>query len=174
MWGIEQRVVDEEGAPLAVGTVGELHVRGHGVMLGYFGRPDATEAVIDSAGWFATGDLASIDEDGFVKIVDRKKDMIIRNGHNVYPSDIETVLSEHPAVQLSAVIGVPDDKVGEEIAAIVMLKPGADATGEEITEFVKARVGRQNYPRIVRVVDDLPLGPTGKVLKRAIDLSFVG
>jgi long-chain acyl-CoA synthetase len=152
LWGIEQRVVDEDGAPLAVGSVGELHVRGHGVMLGYFGRPDATAAVIDSAGWFATGDLASIDEDGFVKIVDRKKDLIIRNGHNVYPSDVETVLSEHPAVQLSAVIGVPDDKVGEEIAAIVMLKPGADATGDEITEFVKARVGRQNYPRIVRFV----------------------
>jgi long-chain acyl-CoA synthetase len=174
LWGIEQRVVSDDGTPLAVGEVGELQVRGHGVMSGYFGRPDATEAVIDSHGWFATGDLASIDEDGFVKIVDRKKDLIIRNGHNVYPSDIETVLSEHPAVQLSAVIGVPDDKVGEEVAAIVMLKPGADATGDEITEFVKERVGRQCYPRIVRIVDDLPLGPTGKVLKRAIDLSSVG
>jgi long-chain acyl-CoA synthetase len=174
VWGIEQRVVDEKGALLPVGTVGELHVRGHGVMSGYFGRPDATEAVIDPDGWFATGDLACIDEDGFVKIVDRKKDLIIRNGHNVYPSDIETVLSDHPAVQLSAVIGVPDDQVGEEVAAIVMLKPGADATGDEITEFVKARVGRHCYPRIVRIVDDLPLGPTGKVLKRAIDLSFVG
>ena len=117
--------------------------------------------------------MASIDEDGFVKIVDRKKDLIIRNGHNVYPSDIETVLSEHPAVQLSAVIGVPDDKVGEEVAAIVMLKPGAYATGEEITEFVKDRMASYNYPRIVRIVDDLPLGPTGKVLKRSIDLSTV-
>src|SRR4029453_11555771 len=113
-----------------VGDVGEIQVRGHGGMLGYFGRPDVTEAVIDSNGWFATGDLACIDEDGFVKIVDRKKDLIIRNGHNVYPSDIEAVLSQHPAVQLSAVIGVPDDKVGEEIAAIVMLKPGADGGGD--------------------------------------------
>ena len=94
-------------------------------------------------------------------------------GHNVYPSDIETVISEHPAVQLSAVIGVPDDKVGEEVAAIVMLKPGAYATGEAITDFVKERVASYNYPRIVRIVDDLPLGPTGKVLKRAIDLSSV-
>jgi long-chain acyl-CoA synthetase len=174
LWGIEQRVVDDGGAPLPAGAVGELHVRGHGVMSGYFGRPHATEAAIDSEGWFATGDLAAIDEDGFVKIVDRKKDLIIRNGHNVYPSDIETVLSEHSAVQLSAVIGVPDDKVGEEVAAIVMLKPGAVATGDEITEFVKERVGRYNYPRIVRIVDDIPLGPTGKVLKRAIDLSSFG
>jgi long-chain acyl-CoA synthetase len=174
VWGVEQRVVDEQGTPVATGTVGELHVRGHGVMSGYFGRPDATRAVIDSAGWFATGDLASVDEDGFVKIVDRKKDLIIRNGHNIYPSDIETVLSQHPAVQLSAVIGVPDDKVGEEVAAVVMLKPGADATDDEIAEFVKEQVGKYNYPRIVRIVDDLPLGPTGKVLKRAIDLSVVG
>ena len=173
LWGIEQRVVDDEGAPLTDGTVGELQVRGHAVMSGYFGRPDATAAAICPDGWFATGDLASIDEDGFVKIVDRKKDLIIRNGHNVYPSDIETVLSEHPAVQLSAVIGVPDDKVGEEVAAIVMLKPGAYATGDEITEFVKERMASYNYPRIVRIVDDLPLGPTGKVLKRSIDLSSV-
>jgi long-chain acyl-CoA synthetase len=144
------------------------------VMSGYFGRPDATAAVIDPDGWFATGDLACIDEDGFAKIVDRKKDLIIRNGHNVYPSDIETVLSEHPAVQLSAVIGIPDEKVGEEVAAIVMLKPGAEATADEIAGFVKQRVAADKYPRIVRIVDDLPLGPTGKVLKRAIDLSSVG
>jgi long-chain acyl-CoA synthetase len=171
LWGIEQRVVSDDGTPLAVGDVGEIQVRGHGVMSGYFGRPEATAAVIDSHGWFSTGDLACIDEDGFVKIVDRKKDLIIRNGHNVYPSDIETVLSEHPAVQLSAVIGVPDDKVGEEVAAVVMLKPGAAATEEEIAGFVKERVAADKYPRIVRIVDDLPLGPTGKVLKRAIDLS---
>jgi long-chain acyl-CoA synthetase len=106
--------------------------------------------------------------------VDRKKDLIIRNGHNVYPSDIETVLSEHPAVQLSAVIGVKDDKVGEEVAAIVMLKPGVEATTDEIAEFVKERMAAYNYPRIVRIVGDLPLGPTGKVLKRAIDQSVLG
>ena len=174
LWGIEQRVVDDEGTPLTLGAVGELQVRGHGVMSGYFGRPDATNAVIDPDGWFSTGDLACIDADGFVTIVDRKKDLIIRNGHNVYPSDLETVLSEHPAVQLSAVIGVPDDKVGEEVAAIVMLKPGAEATEEEIAAFVKQRVAADKYPRIVHIVDTLPLGPTGKVLKRAINLSFVG
>jgi long-chain acyl-CoA synthetase len=174
LWGIEQRVVDDNGTPLAVGAVGEVQVRGHAVMSGYYGRPDATAAVIDPDGWFWTGDLGSIDEDGFLKIVDRKKDLIIRNGHNVYPSDIETVLSEHPAVQLSAVIGVPDDKVGEEVAAIVMLKPGAEATTDEITEFVKERMAANNYPRVVRIVGDLPLGPTGKVLKRAIDQSILG
>lgn len=170
LWGVEQRVVSHDGTPLAVGAVGELQVRGHAVMSGYFGRPDATAAVIDSGGWFATGDLVTIDEDGFVEIVDRKKDIIIRNGHNVYPSDIETVLSEHPAVQLSAVIGVPDDRVGEEVAAIVMLKPGVEVTVDEITRFVKERVAGDKYPRIVRIVDELPLGPTGKVLKRAIEL----
>jgi long-chain acyl-CoA synthetase len=143
-------------------------------MSGYFGRQEATDAVIDSDGWFSTGDLCSIDEDGYVRIVDRKKDLIIRNGHNVYPSDVEAVLSEHPAVGLSAVVGVPDHKVGEEVAAIVMLKPGAEATNAEITEFVKERVASYSYPRIVRIADALPLGPTGKVLKRAIDLSFVG
>jgi long-chain acyl-CoA synthetase len=142
-------------------------------MSGYFGRPEATDAVIDSDGWFSTGDLCSIDEDGYVRIVDRKKDLIIRNGHNVYPSDVEAVLSEHPAVALSAVIGVPDDKVGEEVAAVVMLKPGTEATNEQIAEFVKERVASYSYPRIVRIVGELPLGPTGKVLKRSIDLSFV-
>lgn len=174
LWGIEHRVVDDEGRTLAVGAVGELHVRGHGVMSGYFGRPEATDAVIDSDGWFSTGDLCSIDEDGYVRIVDRKKDLIIRNGHNVYPSDVEAVLSEHPAVGLSAVIGVPDDKVGEEVAAVVMLKPGAEATNEQIAEFVKERVASYSYPRIVQIVGELPLGPTGKVLKRSIDLSLVG
>jgi long-chain acyl-CoA synthetase len=172
LWGIEQRVVGDDGTPLDVGEVGELHVRGHAVMAGYFGRLDATKAVIDSGGWFATGDLASIDEDGFVEIVDRKKDLIIRNGHNVYPSDIETVLSEHPAVQLSAVIGLPDHKVGEEVVAVVMLKPGVEATNDEIAAFVRDRVAADKYPRIVEIVDDLPLGPTGKVLKRAISQSI--
>jgi long-chain acyl-CoA synthetase len=174
MWGIEQRVVDDDGAVLDVGAVGELQVRGHAIMSGYFNRPDATEAAIDPDGWFSTGDLASIDEDGFVKIVDRKKDLIIRNGYNVYPSDVEAVLSQHPAVQLSAVIGVPDDKVGEEVAAIVMLKPGVEASEDEIAAFTKERVAAYKYPRIVRIVSDLPLGPTGKVIKRAIDQSVVG
>jgi long-chain acyl-CoA synthetase len=173
LWGIEQRVTGDDGTLLGVGDVGELHVRGHAVMPGYFCRPDATAAVIDSDGWFATGDMATIDEDGFVQIVDRKKDLIIRNGHNVYPSDIETVLSAHPAVQLSAVVGVADDKVGEEVAAIVMLKPGVEATTDELIEFVKERVAADKYPRIMRIVGDLPLGPTGKVLKRAIDLSVL-
>jgi long-chain acyl-CoA synthetase len=171
LWGIEQRVVGLDGTLLGVGEAGELHVRGHAVMAGYFGRPDATRDVIDEDGWFATGDVVTIDEDGFVEIVDRKKDIIIRNGHNVYPSDIETVLSAHPAVHLSAVIGVPDDRVGEEVAAVVMLKSGAEATADEITAFVKERVAGDKYPRILQIVDELPLGPTGKVLKRAIVLT---
>jgi long-chain acyl-CoA synthetase len=170
LWGIEHKVVGWDGELLPRGVVGELHVRGHAVMSGYYGRPDATAEVIDPDGWFATGDLVTIDEDNFVEIVDRKKDIIIRNGHNVYPSDIETVLSEHPAVQLSAVIGIPDDRVGEEVVAVVMLKPGVEVTADAITRFVKERVAGDKYPRIVRIVEELPLGPSGKVLKRAIEL----
>jgi long-chain acyl-CoA synthetase len=170
LWGIEQRVVGPDGALLGLGQAGELHVRGHAIMAGYFGRPDATGAVIDQDGWFATGDVVTIDEDGFVEIVDRIKDIIIRNGHNVYPSDIETVLSSHPAVHLSAVVGVPDDRVGEEVAAVVVLKAGAEATADELAAFVKERVAGDKYPRILHVVDELPLGATGKVLKRAIKL----
>ena len=171
IWGIEQRLVDTDGRVLSVDEIGEVQVRGHAVMAGYYGRPEVTAAVIDADGWFSTGDLGTIDDDGYLRIVDRKKDLIIRNGHNVYPSDIEMVLSQHPSVSLSAVVGLPNETVGEEVAAVVMLKPGAMATTEELSAYVQERVARNSYPRVIDIVDELPLGPTGKVLKRSIDLS---
>jgi long-chain acyl-CoA synthetase len=138
-------------------------------MKGYFGRDDATAEVMRD-GWFHTGDMATVDDDGYYFIVDRKKDLIIRGGYNVYPREIEEVLYEHPAVREAAVIGVPHDALGEEVAAVVALKPGAAADGDELRAYAKERVAAYKYPRQVFVVDDLPKGPTGKILKREIRL----
>ncbi|HEY6790694.1 MAG TPA: long-chain fatty acid--CoA ligase, partial [Trebonia sp.] len=149
------------------GEIGEIAIRGHNVMKGYWNRPDATAAVTRD-GWFRTGDLARLDEDGFYYIVDRKKDMIIRGGYNVYPREVEEVLYEHPAVLEAAVVGVPHPALGEEVGAAVSLRPGMSATAEELREHVRQRVAAYKYPRHVWLVDELPKGPTGKVLKRAI------
>jgi long-chain acyl-CoA synthetase len=166
--GVEMKVVDDEGADLPAGEVGEIVIRGHNVMKGYWNRPDATaEAIRD--GWFHTGDMAKIDEDGYFFIVDRKKDMIIRGGYNVYPREIEEVLYEHPAVREVAVVGVPHDELGEEVGAAVALKAGAEATPDELRDHVKAQVAAYKYPRLVWLVEDLPKGPTGKILKREIE-----
>jgi long-chain acyl-CoA synthetase len=119
-------------------------------------------------GWFHTGDMATVDEDGYFFIVDRKKDMIIRGGYNVYPREIEEVLYEHPAVSEAAVVGVPDPSMGEEVGAAVVLKPGAEASADEIRAFVKERVAAYKYPRRIWFPDELPKGPTGKILKREI------
>jgi long-chain acyl-CoA synthetase len=171
IWGVEMRVVDDEGRPLPAGEPGEIAIRGHNVMAGYHGRPDATAEVIDADGWLRTGDVARVDEDGYFFIVDRKKDMIIRGGYNVYPREIEEVLHQHPAVLDAAVLGIPDDELGEEVAAAVALKSGAHAEPDELRAFVKERVAAYKYPRTVRIVDELPKGPTGKILKREIDLT---
>jgi long-chain acyl-CoA synthetase len=166
--GVEMKVVDDEGHDLPSGEVGEILISGHNVMKGYWNRPDATaEAIRD--GWFHTGDMAKVDEDGYFFIVDRKKDMIIRGGYNVYPREIEEVLYEHPAVREVAVVGVPHDELGEEVGAAVALKDGADATPDELRQHVKAQVAAYKYPRYVWLVDDLPKGPTGKILKREIE-----
>jgi long-chain acyl-CoA synthetase len=148
--------------------VGEIAIRGHNVMKGYWNRPDATAAAIDADGWFRTGDLARVDDDGYYFIVDRFKDMIIRGGYNVYPREIEEVLYEHPAVREAAVVGVPDDLLGEEVGAAIALAPGAEADAAEIRDFVKERVAGYKYPRRIWFVDELPKGPTGKILKRDI------
>jgi long-chain acyl-CoA synthetase len=168
--GVQLKLVDEQGAEVAGGQVGEIAIRGHNVMKGYWARPDATsEAIRD--GWFHTGDMAKVDEDGYYFIVDRKKDMIIRGGYNVYPREIEEVLYEHPAVREAAVIGIPDEMLGEEVAAAVALKHGCDdVDAEALRDYVKARVAAYKYPRRVWLLDDLPKGPTGKILKREIDL----
>ena len=159
--GVELKLVDVEG------EVGEIAIRGHNVMKGYWQRPDASMAAIRD-GWFHTGDMARRDADGFYYIVDRKKDLIIRGGFNVYPREIEEVLYEHPAVLEAAVVGTPHPTHGEEVVAAVALRPDADVTPEELREYVKARVAPYKYPRRVWLIDALPKGPTGKVLKREI------
>jgi long-chain acyl-CoA synthetase len=152
---------------VAADEVGELIVQGPGVMKGYLNRPDATaEAVVD--GWLHTGDMARIDAEGYITIVDRKKDMIIRGGYNVYPREVEEVLFEHPAVFEAGVYGIPHADLGEEVAANVVLNPGSDITAEDLREFVRARLAPYKYPRIIRLVQELPKSHTGKVLKREL------
>jgi long-chain acyl-CoA synthetase len=167
--GVEMKVVDDDGNDVPEGEVGEIVIRGHNVMKGYWQRPDATEETIRD-GWFHSGDMATVDQDGYFFIVDRKKDMIIRGGFNVYPREIEEVLYEHPDVREAAVLGVPHDTHGEEIAAAVALKEGASVSEDELREFVKGHVAAYKYPRKVWFVDELPKGPTGKILKREIEL----
>jgi long-chain acyl-CoA synthetase len=166
--GCEMRVVDDEGRDVPVGEPGEIAIRGENVMKGYWNRPDATaEAIPD--GWFRTGDIATKDVDGYYTIVDRKKDLIIRGGYNVYPREVEEILYEHPAVAEAAVIGIAHAELGEEIGAAVALKPGAQAAPEELQSFVRDRLAAYKYPRSVWLVEALPKGPTGKILRRAVE-----
>jgi long-chain acyl-CoA synthetase len=167
---VQMKVVGDDGAELAPGQVGEIAIRGQNVMKGYWNNPAATAECIDADGWFRTGDMARVDEDGYFFIVDRKKDLIIRGGYNVYPREIEEVLYEHPAVREAAVVGVPHAQLGEEVGAAVALKPGAQASVQELQAFVKEQVAAYKYPRTIWLVDELPKGPTGKILKRSITL----
>ncbi|WP_347057725.1 long-chain fatty acid--CoA ligase [Blastococcus sp. HT6-30] len=167
--GVEMRLVDDDGNEVGAGEVGEIAIRGENVMRGYWARPEETAKSIPD-GWFRTGDLARTDEDGYFFIVDRKKEMIIRGGYNVYPREIEEALYEHPAVAEVAVVGVAHPELGEEVAAAVALKPGATAEADELREFVKARVAAYKYPRHLWLVDTLPKGPTGKILRRAVEV----
>ena len=165
--GVRMRCVDASGSDVPDGEVGEIAIRGHNVMRGYWGRPEATaEAIPD--GWFRTGDLAKVDSDGYFFIVDRKKELIIRGGYNVYPREIEEALYEHPAVAEVAVVGIPDESLGEEVGAAVALKAGHTATPDELRAFAKERVAAYKYPRVVWLVDELPKGPTGKILRRSV------
>jgi long-chain acyl-CoA synthetase len=166
---VEMKVVDDDGNEVPRGEIGEIVIRGHNVMKGYWNKPEATAETLRH-GWLHTGDMARIDEDGYFFIVDRKKDMIIRGGYNVYPREIEEVLYEHPDVVEAAVVGIAHDELGEEVGAAVTLKEGATTTPQELSEFVKGQVAAYKYPRRVWLVDDLPKGPTGKILKREIEL----
>jgi long-chain acyl-CoA synthetase len=166
--GVEMKVVDDDGNDVPTGQVGEIVIRGHNIMKGYWNRPEATAEAIRED-WFHTGDMAQVDEDGYFFIVDRKKDMIIRGGYNVYPREIEEILYEHPAVREVAVVGVPHDELGEEVGAAVALKDGAEVTPDELRAHVKEQVAAYKYPRVVWLVEDLPKGPTGKILKREIE-----
>jgi long-chain acyl-CoA synthetase len=164
--GVEFGLRDEDDADVTGDAIGEIVIRGENIMKGYWKRPDSTAEAM-RGGWFHTGDLARRDEDGFYFIVDRKKDLIIRNGFNVYPREVEEVLYTHPAVAEAAVFGVPDAAHGEEIAALVTLKDGATATDDELRTFVEERIAAYKYPRIIRF-GPIPKGPTGKILKREI------
>jgi long-chain acyl-CoA synthetase len=164
---VQMAVVDEQGNELPPGEVGEIVIRGPNIMKGYWQRPEATADAIRN-GWFHSGDLAKMDEDGYFFIVDRKKDLIIRGGYNVYPREVEEVLYEHPAVAEAAVIGLPDAEWGEEVGACVALKAGAEAGTDELQAWVKERIAAYKYPRVVWLVPELPKGPTGKILKREI------
>jgi long-chain acyl-CoA synthetase len=167
--GVEFRIVDDEDHDVPDGEPGEIVIRGPNVMKGYWNKPEETANAMRE-GWFHTGDIGRRDADGFYYIVDRKKEMIIRGGYNVYPREIEEVLYEHPAVAEAAVIGVPHPELGEEIAAVLALKPGATASADELRDYVKGKVAAYKYPRTVKIVDTLPKGPTGKILKREITL----
>jgi len=167
--GVEMKLFDEDGKEVAEGEVGEIVIKGHNVMKGYWNREDATAESIKD-GWFHSGDLAKVDEDGYFFIVDRKKDMIIRGGYNVYPREVEEVLYEHPAVREAAVVAMPHPELGEEVGAAVALKEGKEATVEELRKHVRDAVAAYKYPRVVWLVDELPKGPTGKILKREIEL----
>jgi long-chain acyl-CoA synthetase len=165
--GVQVRLVDENGNEVPAGNQGEIEVKGPNVMKGYWNLPDATDAAITD-GWFSTGDIAVVDDDGYYYVVDRKKDLIIRGGYNVYPREIEEVLHEHPAVAQVAVIGIAHDSLGEEVGAAVVLQAGIAAVAEELRQFVKARVAAYKYPRRIWFVESLPTGPTGKLLRREV------
>ena len=169
IWGTSLQIWDEESRPLPPGAdhVGEVVLRGMNIMTGYYDNPEATAKAF-AGGWFHTGDLGYVDEDGFLFIVDRIKDLIIRGGYNVYPREIEEVLYAHPAVAEAAVIGVPDPKMGEEVRAIVAVKPGQSVTEAELIEFVKERAAAYKYPRAIEFRDSLPKGATGKILKKEL------
>ncbi len=165
--GTEVRILDEHGQELPVGEVGEICARSPGVMLGYWRSPHATAEAIQD-GWLHTGDLGYRDGDGYLYIVDRKKDLIIRGGFNVYPRDVEDALLEHPALEAAGVVGRPDPEKGEEVVAFVGLRPGAEATPEELVAWARQRIGGYKYPREIHLVDTVPLTNVGKVDRKAL------
>lgn len=172
-WGVQMRIADEDGSVLTPGAghVGELHVRSPTVFNGYVGEPEETEATFDGE-WFRTGDMARIDQDGYVYIVDRIKDVIIRAGYNVYPSEVEQVLQNHPGVAQAVVVGLPDDRVGQEIAALVVPSPGEQMTEELIKAYAREQLSAYKHPRIVKICQELPHSSTGKVLRRHVASAF--
>jgi long-chain acyl-CoA synthetase len=167
IFGVDVRCVDEHDNPVPPGTPGEVLVRGPNVMAGYYDNPNATAEAM-RGGWFRTGDIGQFDADGYLAIVDRKKDMVLRGGFNVYPREIEDVLMTHPAVALAAVVGVPDERLGEEVKAFVVLKPGASLGADALIAWCREQMASYKYPRLIEFRDALPLSATGKVLKRAL------
>ena len=167
VWGVEMCILDDSDRPVADGEPGEICIRGHNIMKGYWKRPDATKESLRS-GWFHSGDIGVRDPGGSYRIVDRKKDMILRGGFNVYPREVEEVLYAHPAVLEAAVIGVPHESHGEEVKAVIVARPESGLTREAVTAWCKERLAAYKYPRIVEFSEVLPKGPTGKILKREL------
>lgn len=167
IWGVDIKVIDDKDNDCPVNEPGELVIRGHNVMKGYYKKPDETKTAFKND-WFHSGDVAQIDEDGYIFIVDRIKDMILRGGYNVYPREIEEVLMTHPDISLAAVVGIPNDKMGEEIKAFVVLNEGSSITPEELVAWSKSEMASYKYPRIFEIVDSLPMTATGKILKKEL------
>ena len=171
--GTEVRVLDEQGRSLPTGEVGEICCRSPAVMKGYWHSPEATAEAL-SNGWLHTGDLGYLDEEGYLFIVDRKKDLIIRGGFNVYPRDVEDALLEHPAVEAAGVVGRPDPRQGEEVVAFVSLRPGAQAQAAELVEWARRRIGGYKYPREIEIVDAVPFTGVGKVDRKVLRARVAG
>ena len=171
---VDVRVVDDDNHPLGPNQVGELVLKGPSRCSGYWNNPEASAEVIDDEGWFHTGDLVPYDEEWYFFVVDRKKDMFISGGENIYPDEIEAVLYQHPAVHMCAVVGVPDDKWGEVGLACVVLQPNSAATAEELLDYMKDRLARYKVPKRVVLMESLPLSGMGKILKRELREQFVG
>ena len=167
VWGVEVKIADENDNEVPVGEKGQLLYRGHNVMKGYYKRPEVNKEVL-KGGWLHSGDVAIKDEEGFYYIVDRTKDMIIRGGLNVYPREVEETMIKHEAISLVAVIGLPDEKMGEEIKAFVVLADGKTATPEELKAWTKENIAAYKYPRVVEFIDALPQSATGKILKKEL------
>jgi long-chain acyl-CoA synthetase len=167
IFGVEVKCVDENDVEVPRGERGEVVIRGSNVMKGYYKRPEATAEAFRN-GWFHSGDIGIMDDEGYLAIVDRKKDMILRGGYNIYPRELEEIIMTHPAVSLCAVIAVPDDRLGEEVKAFVVRKQGAELTEETFIEWCKQQFAANKYPRYVEFRDELPIGGTGKILKRAL------
>lgn len=167
LWGVQVRIVDDDGNPMPTGERGEVVVRGHCVMKGYLNDPEATAEAFRS-GWFHTGDIGLLDADGYLFIVDRKKEMIIRNGMNVYPREVEEILISHPEISLVAVIGVPHEEHGQEVKAVAVRVPGSAVCESSLIAWAREQMGAHKYPRIVEFRDALPMNATGKIQKREL------
>lgn len=165
------RIIDLDGREVPAGVDGEICLRGPAIMAGYWNRPEATAEVLDDDGWFRTGDIGRLDEDGYLFIIDRMKDLILHGGYNVYPREVEEVLYEIPGVREAAVIGTPDEKYGQQVTAVIARSPGSDLDAAEVERVTREKLAAYKIPRIVEFVDELPKGPSGKILKRAITLS---
>ena len=168
MPGVEVRIMDEDLNPLPAGQTGEVAIRSDAVMLGYWNRPEENDKAMIGDGWFRTGDAGMLDEEGYLYIQDRIKDMIITGGENVYPAQVESAVYGHPDIADIAVIGVPDDKWGEAVKAVVVAKPGSNLTEDDVIAYAKEQIAGFKCPKTVDFIDALPRNPSGKILRREL------